>query len=251
MKIRGVHFPTMRNDEHFQFFTDFGALVNKVGAETLGIEAQFNAYMVLFEDEDAALNKIMKSAITPEIREADRRRDTIFRGMVDAYKSALRHFDAEKMAAARELKPVFDTYGNLAAKPFNEQSSAVINLLQELTGKYADYCQTIGIAAWVSALTDANNAVIALMHNRYDEGAARCNIVLRAARLKVDAAYRAVVARMNALVVVEGTEAYEAFVTTLNLIVEKYANIIAQRAGKSKKEKERKGGEPKTGEGKS
>ena len=240
MKIRGMHRPSLRNDEHFQFLTDFGELVNKIGADALHIETQFNACMVLFEDEDAALNKIMKSAITPEIREADRRRDNIFSGMVNVYKGALKHFDAEKAAAARELKPVFDTYGNLAAKPFNEQSAAVINLLQELTGKYAGYCQTIGITEWVSALADANNAVIALMHDRYDEGAERCDIVLRTARLKVDDAYRAVVERVNALVVVEGTERYEEFITTLNLIVEKYANIIAQRAGKSKKAKERK-----------
>ena len=231
MKINGMRMTNMRNDEHYQFLTDFIKLVNGIGAAILKINEQFITLTGLFDDEDAALKKIMKSAITPEIQAADKTRDTIFRGMTDAYKSALNHFDEQKVAAAKRLKPVFDTYGNLAAKPINEQSSGITNMLQDLTGKYAPDCQTIGIADWAAELAAANNAVIELMHGRYDEGSERCDIVLREARLKVDEAYRVIIERISALAVIEGAANYEDFIRKLNLIVDKYANIIAQRKG--------------------
>ena len=240
MKINAIRMSHMHNDEHFQFYADFGKLVNSIGAASLKIEAQFAAVMNLFDDEDTALKKIMKSAITPEIQKADKDRDTIFRGMTDTYKSALNHFNELKANAAKRLKPVFDTYGNLAAKPINEQSSGVTNMLQEFTGKYAADCQTIGIDDWAAKLAIANNAVIELMHGRYDEGAARTDIVLKEARAKVDEAYRIIIERINALIVIEGEAQYADFVRRLNPIVDKYANTIAQRhgsaAGKKKKE---------------
>ena len=239
MKINGMRMTNMRNDEHYQFLTDFIKLVNGIGAAILKIYEQFIILTGLFEAEDAALKKIMKSAITPEIQESDKHRDGIFRGMVDAYKSALNHFDVQKVAAAKRLKPVFDTYGNLAAKPINEQSSGVTNMLQDLTGKYAPDCQTIGIADWAAELATANNAVIELMHGRYDEGSERCDIVLREARLKVDEAYRVIIERIAALAVIEGAANYEDFIRKLNIIVDKYANIIAQRKGSAAAKKQK------------
>ena len=240
MKINGFRLANMRNDEHFQFYSDFIKLVNGIGAATLKIEAQFAAVMNLFDDEDAALKKIMKSAITPEIQKADKDRDTIFRGMTDAYKSALNHFNELKSGAAKRLKPVFDTYGNLAIKPINEQSSGITNMLQEFTGKYAADCQTIGIDDWAAELAVANNAVIELMHGRYDEGATRTDIVLKEARAKVDEAYRVIVERVNALLIIEGEALYADFVRRLNIIVDKYANTIAQRLGSSAADKKKK-----------
>ena len=240
MKINGMRMANMRNDEHYQFYTDFGKLVNSIGAATLKIEEQYLACLPLFNNEDAALKKIMKSAITPEIQAGDKYRDGVFRGMTDAYKSALNHFNEEKVEAAKRLKPVFDTYGNLAAKPINEQSSGVTNMLQDLTGKYAADCQIIGITDWTTELAAANNAVIELMHGRYDEGSERCDIVLKEARAKVDEGYRVIIERISALVVIEGLANYENFIRKLNTIVDKYADIIAQRKGSAAAKKAKK-----------
>ena len=235
MKITKIDATRMRNDEHFQFYSDFGLLVNSAGAAALKIDAQYAVYVPLFKDEDEALKKIMKSAITPEIQKADKERDSIFRGMVDAYKASLNHFSEQKVNAAKRLKPIFDTYGNLAIKPINEQSSGITNMLQDFAGKYAADCQTIGIANWAAMLAARNDVVIDLMHDRYDESAMRTDIVLKEARAKVDEAYRVIIERINALVIVESAADYEDFIRKLNAIVSKYAAIIAQRYGKSGK----------------
>ena len=101
MNINKIDFTRMRNDEHFQFHVEFRALVHKYDAAKLNIAAQFQTYLPLFDREDTALKKIMKSAVTAEIQAADKERDNVFRGMTDAQKAALKHFDPQVQAAAR------------------------------------------------------------------------------------------------------------------------------------------------------
>ena len=238
MNIKGIHTNHMRNDEHFQFNFEFSGLVNRIGAVALKIKPQFDVYTPLYQDEDTALKKIMKSAITAEIHEADKQRDIIFSGMVDTLNAALKHFNVQKQNAAKRLKIVFDTYGNLAKKPLNEQTSGIINMLQDLNGAYKTDSQTAGIAEWAAELASRNDTVSDLMRDRYDETAARTDIVLKEARMKVDEAYRVIVERINALVIVDGLADYEEFIRTLNAIIEKYNNIMAQRHGKGKKKGE-------------
>jgi hypothetical protein len=50
--------------------------------------------------------------------------------------------------------------------------------------------------------------------------------------LELDAAYRTIIERIEALVIVEGLENYEAFIRRLNVVITKYSNILAQRQGR-------------------
>ena len=232
MKINGIQMSHLRNDEHFQFHFEVDKLIRKFGSAALKIDAQFLTFTSAYQDEDTALKKIMKSAITAEIQEADKQRDLIFRGMTDAYKAALNHFDTAKQNAAKRLKVVFDAYGNVSKKPLNEQTSAIVNMLQELNGAYSADCLTIGIADWATELRERNDAVSDMIRNRYDESAGRTDIVLKEARAKVDEAYRTITERINALAIVDGAAAYADFIRTLNIIIDKYSAIMAQRYGK-------------------
>jgi hypothetical protein len=223
MKIQSFKIHNLRNDAHFQFHTEFRDLVAKQGAEALKIKPQFQAYLPLYDRVDEALKKIVKSEFTAKIHEADKARDEIYVGMTEMNAAALKHFSPEIREAAGRLKIVFDTYGNVASKPLNEETSAIYNILQELKGKYADDAATIGILQWVAELENRNKAFENLVKERFDETAARTDIVLKTARAELDAAYFAIRERLNALIVVEGEAAYEAFVKTLNAVIAKYA----------------------------
>ena len=233
MKISKLDLRILRNDEHFQFHAEFRDAVNKFGSGNLKVDDLFTAYLPLYAQEDEALKKIAKSAITAEIQTADAYRDRIFRGMCDTNKAALNHFRSEVQQAATRLKIVLDTYGNLAPKPLNEQTSGVYNLLQDLNARIDDAEKT-GIAEWMNELQTANQAVDQLMKDRYDESAAKTDIVLREARLKVDAQYRIITERIEALALVEGAAGYSDFVRYLNTVIAKYTTIVAQRSGKKK-----------------
>ncbi|MCL2101233.1 MAG: DUF6261 family protein [Fibromonadales bacterium] len=222
MKIGKINSNNMRNDSHFQFHTEFKDLVAKSGAEALKIGQQFQSYIPLYDRVDIALKKINKSVLTEQIQEADKARDEIWEGIINMNAAALKHFSPETREAAKRLKIVFDTYGNIARKPLNEQTSATYNILQELEGKYTGDVAVVGIQQWVAELKARNNAFGDLVKERFDESALKTDIVLRDARRELDGVYRTIVERINALVIVEGAAAYEAFIRTLNVIVKKY-----------------------------
>ena len=232
MKIKVLSQSKMRNDEYFQYHTEFVELVIRAGADKLNIVHQFEAYMPLYARVDEALMKIMKSAYTAKIQQADKRRDTVFRGLVDKCRAAEKHFRAEAQQAAERLKILFNTYGNLAKRPINEQTSGVHNLVQELEGRFAADIQTVGVQEWVVELKDANNAFAELYRQRFDETTERTDVVLRKARTELDAAYRTIIERINALVVVEGEQQWTDFIRSLNTVIDKYAVTIKQRAGR-------------------
>ena len=232
MKTQKFRLAGLRNDEHFQFHTELRDLVNKFGAKTLKVQDLFTAYLAAYNDEDEALKKVVKSALTTDIQEADARRDMLFRGMVDMSKAFLNHFNPEVQKAASRLKILFDTYGNLAKKPLNEETSAVYNLLQDINGKYAADAALVNITDWAAELGASNEAFSRLVQDRYEETAAKTDLVLRLCRTKVDEAYRAITERIDALIVVEGEAAYREFMRHLNAVVDKYNAALSRRLDK-------------------
>ncbi|MDR3001568.1 MAG: DUF6261 family protein [Fibromonadaceae bacterium] len=243
MKISNLDLAKLRNDAHFQFHTEFKDIVAKNGADTLKIGQQFQSYLPLYDRVDIALKKINKSIFTEQIQEADKARDEIWNGIIDMNKAALKHFNSDTRDAAKKLKIVFDTYGNIAKKPLNEQTSATYNILQELEGKYANDVVAVGIGQWVAELKARNNAFGDLMKERFDESALKTDIVLKEARMELDKVYRTIVERINALVIVEGAAAYEAFIKTLNIIIKKYTPKRRRKGGGVEEIEEEVGGE--------
>jgi DNA-binding Lrp family transcriptional regulator len=223
MKISKLDFRNLRNDAHFQFHTEFKDLVVQHNPLTLKIKPQFDSYLPLYNRVDDALKKIVKSEFTAKIHEADKARDEIYLGMAETVAATLRHFNPNVRQSAERLKILFDTYGNVAGKPLNEETSAIYNILQELKGKYTADAATVGLTEWVAELEARNQTFEGLVKERFDETAHRTDIVLREARGKLDEAYRVIAERINALAVVEGVATYEAFIRTLNAVIAKYA----------------------------
>ena len=238
MKFKYIHFNSMRNDEHYQFVTEFKDLVTLRGSDNLKIVNEFEVFLVCYENEDMSLKLITKSSVTDDIANLDHLRDITFRGMVDTNTAALNHYDPTVAAAARRLKVVTDTYGNLAAKPLNEETSGIHNILQDFMGKYSADVQKVGLGGWINSLMNYNNSMEGLVKQRNDENAAKTHLRMKECRVETDKAYAAIIERIGAFIVIEGETAYSEFVNKLNSFIDKYNNIIAQRAGRAKAKKE-------------
>jgi hypothetical protein len=233
MKISKIHLTSLRNDAHFQYCVEFRELVAKFNPETLKLNPLFEGYPALLEHEDEALKKINKSVFTEKIQEADRARDEIFASIVDVNNGMCRHFKTNIREAAKRVAIVLHTYGNVAKKTLNEETSAIYNLVQDLRSeKYGSDTRDASLMTWVDELETRNNAVEKLMRERFDEGASKSHIVLKQAREAVDALYHKLIKRLEALIEIEGEADYEAFVNTLNEIVAKY-NVKHHRHGHS------------------
>jgi len=235
MEIKAFSITNLRNEEHYQFQLEFNGLVVKHTATTLGIEALYATYGTLLGNEYTALNVPGKSVLTDDLYDANALRNTTFRGISDTVKAARNHFDEAKQAAAKRLLVVFNTYGNVAGKPYDEETGAVTKLTNELINTYPEDIEKLGIDTWVEKLQQQNNAFATLKKSRYSEEASKTHLVMKETRTNVDATYKAMVTRINALIIVNGDTAYSSFVNELNARIDTYALILAQRQGRNAK----------------
>ncbi len=239
MKIKRIHFVALRNKEHFQCQTEFKKLVEEFGAEALKILPLFNNhYLPLYQQEDEAILKIMKSPYTAARMELDRQRDSIIHGMVITNKGALSHFEPEVVSAAKHLKILFDTYGNIERMPLQEESSAIYNLLQELNGDYLKDVQAIGLEKWRDKLQQNNIAYQALLKEYDEENITKTKLKAKEVRKDIDKVFRQIIVWLEALMLTEGETNYSEFVRRLNIRLEHYGDILAQRKGRNAAKKE-------------
>jgi hypothetical protein len=246
MKIKEFKLSHLRNDEHFQFMQFVLALVKEIGAAALRVEPQNAALAAAHRQEDEALKKIMKSALTAQIDEADRARDGVFRGMAGAVRSAQDHFKADIRAAAVRLGIVMDTYGNVAARSHVEATSAVYNLLVELTTRHVADTEALDLGGWITELDRLNREVEKLLEGRADEGAERSSLVLKTVRAEVDDAYRALAAMAEAQAMVasaggdqSATAVMAGFIRRLGERIDMVNDALAIRRGMARAAKEK------------
>lgn len=235
MKILILRSSKLRNDEHFQFQTEFKELVEKYTPGTLNIEAAWAVFQPLYVNEGEALNVIRKSSVTDELADADQYRDSLYRGLNDTVKGATNHYDAAVKEAAIRVQILLDHFGNINIKSYDEQTAAITSLVNDLNNDYADDIATLGITGWVTELQNANNNFETLMKERYSEEAGKTHLSMKEVREQIDAAYRAITERIGALIIVNGEETYAGFVKDLNQRVEKYNKMLAKREGRNSK----------------
>ena len=235
MKILTVKLKNLRNEEHFQFQTEFKGLVEKYTPEILDILAAWTGYLPLYANEAEALDVIRKSSLTENIADADHYRDSLYSGLRDTVKGAANHFNAVIKEAAARVQVALDHYGNINTKPYDEQTAAINNLVDELKTTYAADVAALNIGDWVVELQTANNSFEMLMQERYSQDAGKTQLKMKEVRTQVDGTYRSITERIEALIIVNGEENYSDFIKDLNQRVEKYNKLLAQREGRNAK----------------
>jgi hypothetical protein len=232
----------LRNEAHVEYNETVDGLAIKYNPQ--GMQPQLNACKAALGTEIAALDVVRKSEYTGDISERDHARDGVFRGLADAVKSALNHFSADKRKAAEKISIVLENYGNIAAKAFDQETAAVDDLLRELNDNHAADVQLLALNDWTKQLDTENQTFKALMSERYAETARRPATRMRAARAETDRALRALLDMLEALVMVNGADAYLPFISELNAVSERYKKQLAQASGRKSKTEE--GNDPQT-----
>ena len=234
MKIESIRISGFKNEEHYQFFCDFKVAVAKYTPAALNIIDEYQMFVKAFNDEDEAFKKITKSPITEQLEVADAHRDKLYRGMQKTVEAALCSFDPDVEHHAKILQIVFDTYGNVPKKSYNQETAAIKNIIQDLEGEYKPSCDIINLTVWLSHVKAANSQFDALMHGRYEELSQKTYLVMKETRLVVDEHYRTIVEKINALWVIYKLNpttiaAFTNFIKYFNQIIDKYNLIMAQR----------------------
>jgi hypothetical protein len=230
----------MRNEEWFNFFAEFKKFVEETSPETLNVEELFVMFLVLFADVDTVMEVMRKSSYTSILVSLDDKRDETFRGLTTAVESAAHHFDPLVKEAAENLAPLWNHYGNLAGRPFNEETSAIVNFIQELRGKFAPAIQTLGLTGWVDELERRNDAFETAVLDRNRESADKSELHVLGLRKKIDRCYLDIIERIEAQILLQGDETFATFVKTLNANIDRYLAVLNRRGGKKVEKEEEK-----------
>jgi len=228
MEIANLNLHNQRNGGHYQFLTDFNDFVIRYTPQALGIVDAYEAFKLKYQDEIEAYKAITKSATTEDITDADHDRDITLRSTTDIARAALNHYDANAHNAAKKVNVIFDQYGDLASKPYDEETGGIENVVKDLRTKTARDIGIIGLEPWINMLERQNITFKTLEAARNSEEANRSELRMKQVRLEVDAAYRKITKRINALIEVNGEAPYAEFVKELNARITRAKDAIAQ-----------------------
>ena len=233
MKIVRITLDKLRNEAHYQFLTAVIALIEKFPLIAGKIGDLFVILRSLFAKEDEVVDYIRKSDYSAKIAEADRRLDDAVVGFNETVQGALYHFREEVADAALSLHNLRKTYGNIIRKNYDEELAAVTNLLQELEGAYAAKVSLIGgLYEGVTEIKAASENVATLLALRNAEKAAKPQERMVSVRREIDPAYRNIVAKIEALALVEGETEYVPFIRELNELVDRFNKIRSRKTKK-------------------
>ncbi|MDR2009001.1 MAG: DUF6261 family protein [Bacteroidales bacterium] len=233
MQIKKIHMQHLRNEELFQYITDFKSLISEYPPESMGITDQYQKFLSLYANADDVLEQIRKSQYTAEIAQADIERDTTFLGFRNVVKGMQSHFNSEKSKAAANLMIVFDQYGNISKKNYSEETALIHNFLQEMRGKFAPDVEVIGLQEWVDMLDQNNQEFSSLMLQRNEETSQKTNLKMKDLRKEIEDCYVDIIRRIEAVTILQSDHSLTDVVNKLNANITRYKNTLAQREGRA------------------
>jgi hypothetical protein len=232
MKIKRIKLNRLRNEELFNFYTEFKTFVERTTPGVLNIDALFATFLELYAQADDALEILRKSSYTADIAWLDGRRDSIYHGLVAAVDSGLHHYDDDRRVAAEKIKVILDHFGNLAGKNYNEETAGIYNFLQELRKSCVLQLAIMELNGWVDELDRANHKFETAILDRNDEAAGKADHVrMLDIRRQIDRCYLDIVERIEALALIQGDAAFADFVNALNANIERYKIGLSRRGG--------------------
>ena len=109
---------------------------------------------------DAYLHPIMGSEVTVDVADIDTGRDTYLVGFRYGVEFNARHFDPQRVAAAKEVQVVLSnpSYKQVYKEEHIHETSTIKDFVRELQQNHAAALSTMGLTEYVQKLAEANDA---------------------------------------------------------------------------------------------
>jgi hypothetical protein len=234
------------NALHLGFFIELVNLIMKFGVDVLKVLVPFEVLRACVAKEDLCYKVVRKSNISALKEKSDHARDMIILSIKDIIKSALRHFDENICEAAKRLKILFDAHDNpqpIIKLPYDAETAAIKNLLQDLEGKFAADVEITGLTTWVKELRKRNDDFEELAKAYNEQQSEKPLYRPKEVRKETDQAYQDLLTVIKGNIIDEadgkGEALYTPFITELNTLVKHYNDLIAQHIGRVHAEKEK------------
>lgn len=224
------------NAEYFRHKTEIIEAIEKSDIHS-EMEKIYVPFTTTVDAIDKAMEVISKSIYSEKIWDADKQRDVVTSGLINAVDSATMHFDENIREIGKELQIITKHYKGINKQSIESQTASTVNMLQDLRKK-PEYLQTLGFTTWVNEVEILNNNVSELLMSRFDEKASKSGEQVKELRPECDDQLEKVYNAIETFAQLTEAEVYASCIAKINAINKKYIDTIAQRKGISESKEE-------------
>jgi hypothetical protein len=225
----------LTNGELFEFCLSIIESIAALMPRVPRLQARYDAYKAVFDIYDDAFKKALKAPETEELKNLDAKRKGVFILLDDVVRKNARYsLIPEVQAAAKGLLPVFDNFAGTPRDEYEEETGAIINMLQDLKkpeniARIARLAQDENVGVLEQINNDFQTFYQSRLKNRYDfkqEGNTRQRANNLIGELKLFA--KAVNGLQLSASSPDELSALKAIIANVNAIMEQF-NIIFHR----------------------
>ncbi|MDR1895997.1 MAG: DUF6261 family protein [Prevotellaceae bacterium] len=217
INIIAIFLHNLRNEGHLEFMTLFRNLVNEFAAVKAIVAALMIEFSILLDVEENVVDAQRYSEYTAEIIAADKRNDSLIKGIKKIVSGSIKHYNPEISHAAQHISDRLKTFKKIEAKAYEEEAAAIRILITDMQGTFAADAATVGITGWIEELAVALANFERLLKLRNDETASKQPHETAAEiRHKVDKVYQLMITRINAAAILDETDTFTVFINQLN-----------------------------------
>lgn len=197
---------------------------------------QFEHYQNALSDLDNSLVKLNKSIWTTIMKADGRKRNKIRSNIFSHIRSYQSHSDPELVDMSTSLIPLIDRYKDVYKKSFDDQTGYTSKLIEAAkSDTFKDAVAKLKLETWFDNLNTINNKCSDSSSKRKEElGLRNQPLKTPVARAAFNAAYDALVYRLNSLAEVNGDTDFITLFLWWNELIDSYRIIISLRRGKGK-----------------
>jgi len=181
------------------------------------------------------------SEITPQLQEADERRDDAINGIATCINAFAYHFHKEKNLAAKELLNDLDKYGaGIARLNYQSETSTIESIVSSWKNseKLTNALSTLDITDWVEEMDQANQLFKNYYFERLNENAESPDIRMKELRGDIIDLYRLLLNQLEVHATINNDEVYDATVRSINELNDEYNHLILIRQDSGEEDEE-------------
>ncbi|MDR0893297.1 MAG: DUF6261 family protein [Mediterranea sp.] len=221
-EITTISLDRLSNGAHFAFHADVLAAIVDNPKVASKIARELQVYQAAFEAEREVTGLSRKNFHTDEVSKADAERSRLYTGLKRSVQAFGRLSGEEIQEASKLLTQLLKDYNINVKDQLNKKSGLLTSLLGELRDTYSGQVAVLSLTPFVDQLYLANERVRIAMAVRNQELSTKGIGTLKKARHVVDEAYRSLVKRLNAYILVEETADYDPFANLINSTIVHY-----------------------------
>ena len=225
----------LRFGAHFAVMSAFDEKVVVVVNGEPQLATAYNTFKSALTNEDAAVKIARASEYSAQILKMDNIRDRLYssiRGTSEMWED----LGIEPQAtSARAVMHEVRIYNVDTKAQFDQETGLLMNFIQPLeTPAMQEHLATLGLTASFTQMKFATNEVRRLLALRGDERAANAAFDLKASRQATDAAYDALVERIEALNIIDDQHRFDTFIAQWSAEIARIRQqILSQSSGNS------------------